>query len=150
RVIADDVLRAQVFGDLSGDGRNLTDVFRKIGSTARIVSNSREQFLGLLRGRFSEEALLLRLFVNEADQIDLNLVFLDRLHHFLLLYRAVLLQTVRNHDQGLAAALALLLRVIGGGDNRVQERSSAARIEFADGVLEFAPVSGEILHQLRL
>src|SRR6266508_28596 len=122
RVVADDVLRAQVFGDLGGDGWNLADVFREIGLPARIVGDAREQLLSLLRGRFPEEALLLHLFVNEADQIDLHLVLLDRLHHFLLFDRAVLLQTVGDYDQGLAAALALLLRVIGGGDDRVQQR----------------------------
>src|SRR5262249_32266895 len=106
RIIADDVLRAQVFGDLSGDGRNLADVFREIGLPARIVGDAREQLLSLLRGRFPEEALLFHLFVNEADQIYLDLVLLDRLHHFLLFDRTVLLQTVGDHDQGLAAALA--------------------------------------------
>src|SRR5262245_21954912 len=30
RVVADNVLRAQVFGDLGGDGWNLADVFREI------------------------------------------------------------------------------------------------------------------------
>src|SRR5262245_17227517 len=150
RVIADDVLRAQVFGDLSGDGRNLADVFREIGVPARIVGDAREQFLGLLRGRFPEEALLIIFLVDEADQIDLDLVLLDRLHHFLLFDRAVLLKTVGDHDQGLPALLPLLLRVIGGGDDRVQQRRAAARVEFADGVLEFAPVGGEILHQLGL
>src|SRR5262245_4162095 len=150
RVIADDVLRAQVFGDLSGDGRNLADGSREIGAPAGIVGDAREQFLGLLRGRFPEEALLFHLFVNEADQIDLDLVLLDRLHHFLLFDRTVLLQTVRDHDQGLAAALALLLRVIGGGDDRVKQRRAAARIEIGYGVLEFAPVGREILHQFML
>ena len=52
RVIADDVLRAQVFGDLSGDGRNLADVFRKIGPPARIVGDAREQLLSLFAGDF--------------------------------------------------------------------------------------------------
>jgi hypothetical protein len=36
--------------------------------------------------------------------------------------------------------LAFFLRVIGGGDDRVEQRGSAARVEFADGVFEFAPV----------
>jgi len=46
-------------------------------------------------------------------------------------------QTVRKNDQGFAAAFAFLLRVIGGGDDRIQERGTAARGKPANGLLNF-------------
>src|SRR5262245_38986948 len=119
RVIADDVLRPQLLDDLSDDGGNLADVLREIGPTARIIDDAREQLPGSFRRQFSESEEV-HILVNEADQMDLNLVLLDRLYHLLLFDRAVLIQTVREHDQGFAAALALLVGEIGGADDGVE------------------------------
>jgi len=47
---------------------NLADVFREIGASARIIRDSRQQLLGPLCGRFSEEAPLLRCFVNDTNR----------------------------------------------------------------------------------
>src|SRR5262249_51768400 len=148
-IVADDVLYAQLFGDVRGDGGNLADVLREVGASAGIIGYARQQVLGFLRRRLSEEAPLFHLFVNEPDQVDLNLVFLDRLHHFLLFDRAVLFQTVCEDYQRFAAVMAFLLSVIGRGDDPVPERGASFFVEFADGVFEFLPVGGEIKRQFR-
>src|SRR5262249_4783074 len=119
----------------------------EIGAPARVVGDSGKQFLGLFAGPPAEKALLLGFIVDEADQINLDFVFLNRVHYFFFFDRAVLLQTVSDHDQGFAAALAFFLRVVGGGDDCVEQGRAAARIQFAERVFEFAPVGGEILHQ---
>src|SRR5262249_30931408 len=135
-IITDDVLYSQVFGDVRGDGGNLADIFREIGASARIIGDSHQQIPGFLRRRPSEEAPLFHLFVDETDQIDLNLVLLNRLHHFLLFDRAVHFQTVRKNDQRFAAATAFLLSVIGRGDDRVQQRRASVGVEFADSIIK--------------
>src|SRR5262249_26380750 len=96
RIVADDVLYSQVFGDVRGDRGNLADVFREIGASAGVIGDSHQQISGFLRRRSSEEAPLFHLFVNETDQIDLNLVLLNRLHYFLLL---IFLRSNRGADR---------------------------------------------------
>src|SRR5262249_51371034 len=86
-------------------------------------------------------------FIKEADHVNLYFILLDRFDYFSFFDRAVLLQPVADDDKCFSPLLALLVSVIGGGNDCVKQRCTTTGEKLAHCILQLTPVTGELLDE---
>src|SRR5437588_4616405 len=120
RLVAYDVLRAQVFCDLVGYLWKLRERVRIEGAPARLLRHPVEEVNGLVALRLRDEAALLFQFLDEADDENLNVLLFERLEELLLLVEAGAVFAVGDEYERApplvldGVALAALGGVLGG------------------------------------